>query len=146
MLILLVAAVIGHVLLTRARIGRYALAIGSSEETVRLSGVDMVKWKWLVYTLAGTFTGLAGVVMAARLGAARHRCRVRDVRLRRRCAAGGLPRREAGPPRQDGQAGQGSGGSRAELEIAVVAKAYASPFWAAVSAGAMVAGGDLGCP
>lgn len=62
-----VAAVIAAYLLNRTLIGRYALAMGSNEEATRLSGVNVKKWKMLVYTLGGTFTGLAGVLMASRL-------------------------------------------------------------------------------
>ncbi|WP_052375030.1 ABC transporter permease [Actinomyces israelii] len=62
-----IVAVIAAYLLNRTLIGRYALAIGSNEEATRLSGVNVKKWKMLVYTLGGTFTGLAGVLMASRL-------------------------------------------------------------------------------
>lgn len=62
-----IAAVVAHFLLKHTLIGRYALAIGSNEEATRLSGVNVVKWKWRIYALAGGFTGLAGVLMASRL-------------------------------------------------------------------------------
>lgn len=62
-----VVAVIAAYLLNRTLIGRYALAIGSNEEATRLSGVNVRKWKMLVYTLGGTFTGIAGILMASRL-------------------------------------------------------------------------------
>lgn len=65
--LVLAAGVVAGFLLNRTLIGRYALAIGSNEEATRLSGVDVRRWKTLVYTLGGTFTGLAGVLMASRL-------------------------------------------------------------------------------
>ncbi|MFP7696697.1 ABC transporter permease [Trueperella sp. LYQ143] len=63
----IIAAVAAHFLLKHTLIGRYALAMGSNEEATRLSGVNVTAWKWKVYALAGTFTGLAGVLMASRL-------------------------------------------------------------------------------
>ncbi|MDO4900573.1 ABC transporter permease [Actinomyces sp.] len=62
-----VAATIAWYLLNRTLIGRYALAIGSNEEATRLSGVNVRRWKFYVYALGGTFTGMAGVLMASRL-------------------------------------------------------------------------------
>lgn len=69
-LIFFAVAAAASLLLKKSLIGRYALAMGSNEEATRLSGIGVRKWKILVYTLAGTFTGLAGVVMAARLNSA----------------------------------------------------------------------------
>lgn len=63
----ILAAVVAHFLLKHTLIGRYALAMGSNEEATELSGVNVQRWKWRVYALAGTFTGLAGVLMASRL-------------------------------------------------------------------------------
>lgn len=52
-------------LLNKTRLGRYTYAMGSNEEAVRLSGVNVSKWKILVYTLCGFFCGIAGIVYAA---------------------------------------------------------------------------------
>lgn len=65
--LVVVAALVAGYLLNRTLVGRYALAMGSNEEATRLSGVNVRRWKTLVYTLGGTFTGLAGVLMASRL-------------------------------------------------------------------------------
>lgn len=47
--------------------GRGIYIVGSSEETARLLGVDVVKVKVLVYALAGVIASFAGVFMAARM-------------------------------------------------------------------------------
>lgn len=52
-------------LLNKTRFGRYTYAIGSNEEAVRLSGVNVMKWKTLVYTVCGLFSGLSAIVYAA---------------------------------------------------------------------------------
>ena len=46
------------------------MALGSNEEATRLSGVNVDRWKIAIYTLCGTFAGLAGVLMASRLNSA----------------------------------------------------------------------------
>lgn len=63
-------AVIGGIILNKTIIGRYTYAIGSNEEATRLSGVNVNKWKIIIYSLAGVFTGVGGIVMAARLNSA----------------------------------------------------------------------------
>jgi ribose transport system permease protein len=64
------AAIIAHIILTKTILGRYTFALGSNEEATRLSGVNAGKWKTAVYALAGLFSGLAGVLIAARLNSA----------------------------------------------------------------------------
>lgn len=69
-LILFLLALVAYPLLSKTILGRYTFAIGSNEEATRLSGVDTRKWKIIIYTVAGLFTGVAGVVIAARLDSA----------------------------------------------------------------------------
>ena len=69
-LILFVLAIVAWLLLSKTLFGRYTFAIGSNEEATRLSGVNTRKWLIVVYTVAGLFTGFAGVVIAARLDSA----------------------------------------------------------------------------
>lgn len=69
-LITLLLAVVGYLVLNRTILGRYTFAIGSNEEATRLSGVNTRRWKILIYMFAGAFTGIAGVVLAARLDSA----------------------------------------------------------------------------
>jgi ribose transport system permease protein len=69
-LIMFGAAIVASLILSKTALGRYTFALGSNEEATRLSGVNVVKWKTAVYTLCGTFAGLAGVIMASRLNSA----------------------------------------------------------------------------
>jgi ribose transport system permease protein len=69
-LVLFVAAIVASLILTRTVLGRYAFALGSNEEATRLSGVNVARWKIAIYTLAGVFSGLGGVLIAARLNSA----------------------------------------------------------------------------
>lgn len=68
--ILIIAAVVAHIILTKTVLGRYNIAIGSNEEATRLSGINTDRWKIAIYSLNGLFFGLAGILMAARLNSA----------------------------------------------------------------------------
>src|SRR5699024_7973966 len=63
-------ALLGWFILTKTIIGRYTFAIGSNEEATALSGVNVTKWKIIIYSVAGIFTGVAGVVLSSRLNSA----------------------------------------------------------------------------
>lgn len=69
-LVFFIAAIIGAVILSKTILGRYNFAIGSNEEATKLSGVNVDFWKVSIYSLAGAFTGIAGVIMASRLNSA----------------------------------------------------------------------------
>lgn len=69
-LVLLGATAVCVVLLNKTVLGRYTYSIGSNEEATALSGINVRKWKIIIYTLAGLFIGLAGVMISARLGSA----------------------------------------------------------------------------
>jgi ribose transport system permease protein/erythritol transport system permease protein len=60
--ILIVASILAAILLRYTRLGRHIFAIGSSEDTARLCGVPIERTKVIVYTLAGFFGGLAGIM------------------------------------------------------------------------------------
>ncbi|MFS0781326.1 ABC transporter permease [Bacillus sp. 1P06AnD] len=63
-------AIIAALILSKTIIGRYNFALGSNEEATRLSGVNVDRWKIIIYMLAGVFTGIAGVLIASRLNSA----------------------------------------------------------------------------
>jgi ribose transport system permease protein len=69
-LIFFVMAIIGGLILSKTVVGRYNFALGSNEEATRLSGVNVDFWKIIIYIIAGTYTGIAGIIMAARLNSA----------------------------------------------------------------------------
>lgn len=69
-LVLFAGCLIAGLLLGRTILGRYTYAIGSNEPATELSGINVKRWKIAIYTLAGLFIGLAGVMISARLGSA----------------------------------------------------------------------------
>jgi ribose transport system permease protein len=58
------------VILRKTLLGRYTYAVGSNEEATAVSGVNERRWKIVIYAFAGLFTGIAGVLISARLGSA----------------------------------------------------------------------------
>lgn len=62
-----VVVIIGTFVMKRTLFGNYVKAIGGNETALRLSGVNTVKMKTLVYTLAGLLCGVAGVIITGRL-------------------------------------------------------------------------------
>jgi ribose transport system permease protein len=69
-LILFLVAVVCAVVLNKTALGRYTFALGSNEEAVRLSGVNVDRWKTIVYTFSGGICGIAGLLIASRLNSA----------------------------------------------------------------------------
>jgi ribose transport system permease protein len=59
------AFIVAYLLLNHTKFGRYTYALGSNYEAARLSGINVRKWQFLVYTFCGFFCGLAGVFYAA---------------------------------------------------------------------------------
>jgi ribose transport system permease protein len=69
-LIFLILTVVAAIVLGKSIVGRYAFSIGSNEAATALSGVNVVRWKLTIYTIAGLFVGIAGVLAASRLSSA----------------------------------------------------------------------------
>lgn len=57
----LAVVALAQFVLVRTVFGRYMIAIGSNEEAARLSGLHTVRWKALVFALAGLLAALGGV-------------------------------------------------------------------------------------
>jgi ribose transport system permease protein len=64
---MLILLVVLHVLLTRTVFGRHVYAVGSSEPTARLCGVDVARCRILIFALASAFVGIGGVMQFANL-------------------------------------------------------------------------------
>ena len=62
--------VVAHFVLTRTKLGRYTYAIGGNEEAALLSGVNVRFYKAAVYGISGLLSGLAAVILTARLNSA----------------------------------------------------------------------------
>lgn len=69
-LVLFLVAGIAAFVLSKTALGRYTFALGSNEEAVRLSGVNVDRWKIAVYAVAGSICGVAGLLIASRLNSA----------------------------------------------------------------------------
>jgi ribose transport system permease protein len=65
----MLAYAIGWIVLRFTRFGRYVYAIGDSDEAARLMGLPADRIVIATYALSGALAGLAGVVLAGRLGA-----------------------------------------------------------------------------
>ena len=66
----LVIALIGAMILHKTKFGNYCLFIGSNEVALNRSGVDVRKYKVLLFSLCGFCAGVAGMIVTARLNSA----------------------------------------------------------------------------
>jgi ribose/xylose/arabinose/galactoside ABC-type transport system permease subunit len=69
-LIFFAILILCYFLLKYFRLGRTAYAIGGNEQTAYLAGIPVKKNKMLFYILCGLFSGLAAMVLAARVSSA----------------------------------------------------------------------------
>ncbi|MEO6395243.1 MAG: ABC transporter permease [Devosia sp.] len=68
--VLFAVAVTAAFVLGRTALGRYTFAMGSNEEALRLSGVNIDRWKIAIYGLAGAICAVAGILIASRINSA----------------------------------------------------------------------------
>ena len=69
-LVMIVIFIIIHILLSRTKTGDYLYAVGDNEEAAKLSGVNVVKVKYIAYIVCGICSAAAGLIMLASLGSA----------------------------------------------------------------------------
>jgi ribose transport system permease protein/putative xylitol transport system permease protein len=66
----LAAYVVTIVITWRTKFGRFTYALGENERVVDLSGVDVDRYKIYAFVASGLLCGLAGTLLASRIGAA----------------------------------------------------------------------------
>lgn len=66
-IIYLLVVIVGAVVLTQTKFGRYVYAIGGNEEAVRLSGIPTNRYKVIIYGISAFTAGLSGIILASRL-------------------------------------------------------------------------------
>ena len=69
-IIVVVAFALSWLFLTRTTVGRAIVAIGGNREAVRLAGISVPRHILLTYVISGLLAGLAGVILASRVGIA----------------------------------------------------------------------------
>ena len=67
LLVLFIMTFSAYVLMNKTKFGRRIVAIGGNEKNAFLSGINVTAYKIAVYTLAGFFSAIAGIVFAARI-------------------------------------------------------------------------------
>lgn len=66
----LIIAIVAQIVLQRTAFGRHVLAVGSSEEAARLSGIAVKKVKVVVFSLCGLMAATASIINVSRLASA----------------------------------------------------------------------------
>jgi ribose transport system permease protein len=69
-IVMLAAFAVVFVFLSRTSAGRALIAIGGNQEAVRLAGISVQRHLLLAYAISGFCAGLAGVILASRVGIA----------------------------------------------------------------------------
>jgi rhamnose transport system permease protein len=71
LVLFIVLAVVFGLLLHRTTFGRKVYAIGNNAISARFSGVRVNRIRWLVFSLSGTMSGLAAILLTSRIGSTR---------------------------------------------------------------------------
>ncbi len=69
-IILLLAFLIAHFVLSRTVFGHNVYAVGGNREAAHLAGINTTRTEMLVYVIAGVLAGLSGIILTGRLDAA----------------------------------------------------------------------------
>ena len=68
LIVLALAAMAGHLVLTRTRFGQHLRAVGGHAESARRAGVDVARVQRMAFVLSGLGAGLGGILVAGRIG------------------------------------------------------------------------------
>lgn len=61
---------VAYYILKYTRLGRYTYAIGGNEEATRLSGINVNRYKTIIYAVSGLMSAVGAVILTARLNSA----------------------------------------------------------------------------
>lgn len=67
--VLVAIAAISHIILKHTKFGKYVYAIGGNEQAARISGINVDKYRILIYSYAGLMTAIAGILLTSRISA-----------------------------------------------------------------------------
>lgn len=66
-IIMVITGVVCSIVLSKLKFGRHIYAVGGNREAARFSGIKTQKAEFLVYTVCGFLSGIAGIVLSSRL-------------------------------------------------------------------------------
>lgn len=90
-LIAIVIYVIAFIFLNYTTLGRKIYAVGNSEESAKVSGINTKRTLWLAYTLMGAIAGLAGILYVCKFAAAQGETAVGyEMNVIAACVLGGV--------------------------------------------------------
>lgn len=67
--VLILFFIVGHIILTRTKLGIFFYAIGSNEEAARVAGVNIRLHRTMAYVITGFLSAVAVIILTSRLGA-----------------------------------------------------------------------------
>jgi inositol transport system permease protein len=66
-IVFIVMGIISHMMLTKTKFGKYTYAIGGNEQAARICGINVDRYKIMIYTYAGLLAAIAGMMLTARI-------------------------------------------------------------------------------
>lgn len=66
-ILLVIVGTISYLLLHNTKFGKYTFAIGGNEQAAIISGINVGKYKIMIYGFAGLMAAIAGIIMTARV-------------------------------------------------------------------------------
>lgn len=66
-IIMAIVFMLGFILLSKTKYGRYVYGVGGNEEAARLSGISPDKIKYMVFVISGVLSTLAGLIVLSRV-------------------------------------------------------------------------------
>lgn len=66
LIITVIAVAIVWIVFSRTTLGSNIYALGANQETARLSGIDVMKWRIIVFMISGLLASLGGIVVMVR--------------------------------------------------------------------------------